>query len=72
MSDNEQKTQMYRICCTSVDDARSTIKNCDNIALLKACLAYETETTKRTTMLQMLERRIRRIEKERTNGGEPA
>lgn len=65
MSNNDQKTQIYRICCTSIDDAKSTIKGWNDVALLKACIAYEMETTPRSTMIRMLERRLRRIEKKK-------
>ncbi len=62
MPHNKQKKEIYHICCTSIDDARSTIASCDDIAVLQACIAYEKETGARKTMIQRLECRVRRLE----------
>jgi len=48
---------------TSIDDARQTIRNCDDIKLLTAALGKELNGSKRSTMIKMLESRIRKLEK---------
>lgn len=51
------------ICCTSVDDARTTINNADDIVLLRECIRYEMKHGNRSSMIKMLLARIRKLEK---------
>lgn len=55
---------IINICCTSVDDAKSAIRICDDIPALWACVVYEEKGSNRTTLIRMLKTKIRKLEKE--------
>lgn len=61
---NEQaiKAHHHNLVTTSVDDAKTNIRNCQDLAKLKGALAYELENMNRVTLVTMLERRIRKVE----------
>ena len=50
--------------CTSVDDAKMSIRKATNIKGLKAALVGERENNNRATLIKALEARIRKLEKE--------
>jgi len=56
------------ICCTSVDDARTSIKNEDDLDVVKACLHYERRHSHRTSMIRLIEARIRDIQRRKGYG----
>lgn len=51
------------VCRTSVDEARSHVARATDIGKLRECLDYETKHGKRTSIIQMVERRVRKLEK---------
>jgi len=51
------------ILSTSIAYAATTIKKCDDIELLTDCLKAEKAGRNRTTMVMLLNSRIRRLEK---------
>jgi hypothetical protein len=59
------ENQAWRICCTSVDDAKHAVKYCTDIDELTAAAEYEVKTSRRKTLLKMIARRIRKLVKRR-------
>lgn len=55
-------TPVGRICNTSVYDASITIRRETDIETLRLALQYEKLGQKRTTMIKMLNSRIRKLE----------
>ena len=51
------------LCCTSIEDARGSLKFIEDLKVLKKALLYETCNMRRATMIQMLKAKIKRIEK---------
>ena len=55
---------IVNICCTSVDASKSSIRHCDDIPALWACITYETKNQARVSLLRMLKSKIRKLEKQ--------
>lgn len=47
------------ICCTSVDDGKSSLKNETSLPVLQEALEYERSHMKRKSMVSALEARLR-------------
>lgn len=58
------KEKVGRICCTSVQDARSSLYHQDDINVVKAALEYEHAHAQRVSMIKQLAGKIRRMERE--------
>ena len=63
------KRSIQNICCTSIDDARSSLYHIDDLALVKGAITYEIHHGQRTTMIRMLKSKIRQLEKSNRKSG---
>lgn len=52
------------ICCTSVDDAKHSIRICDDISILWACITYESKIDGRVSLLKMLKAKINKLKRQ--------
>lgn len=61
------RKDIKRICCTSVEDARSSLYHhgVGDLKMLKKAVLYEMEHGQRATMIKMLKAKIRQLEKEK-------
>lgn len=55
--------KVENLCCTSIEDARSSLNFIDDLKFLKKALLYEICHFHRTTMIKMLKSKIRKIDK---------
>lgn len=53
-----------KIINTSVDDARHTVNNCSHIDVLEQALKREEEGANRTTLVNMIKARLRKVGEE--------
>lgn len=51
------------VCRTSVDEARSHVARATDTDLLRQCLEYERSHANRKGIIQMVERRIRKLKR---------
>ena len=62
MNIKHQMNRVKEICCTSVDDAKDTMNWENNLSVLDLCLQYEKQHQNRSTMIQNLKVKIRKLE----------
>lgn len=51
------------ICCTSVQDGCLSLRNTNDIEVVKAALEYEQANYQRTTMIKALKARLKKLSK---------
>ena len=54
-------TPEQRICCTSVSDGMSTLRNENRLDVVRKAMRYEQEHMKRKTMIKALKIKIRKL-----------
>ncbi|MBU1193983.1 MAG: hypothetical protein KKE62_01880 [Proteobacteria bacterium] len=58
------------ICCTSIDDARSSFYHTDDLELLKNAIRYELKHGNRKGMIKILKSKIRQLENSQRSHGQ--
>lgn len=59
----------WHICCTSIQDAKTSIDNEHQERILRAALRFEQANRPRVSLVTMIERQLKRIIKVRNAGG---
>ena len=65
------KKDIQHICCTSIDDARGSLRFKDrkDLKMLKKAVLYELAHGNRKTMIKMIKAKIRQLEKSKGADG---
>ncbi len=53
----------WRVCCTSVDDGKTSLRHVSDISTLRTVRQYEARTRRRRSLLGAIDRQIRKAER---------